>query len=136
MPGAVLISIYPRYAEAIRRGEKQVEFRKVRFKRPIKHLVVYATAPVSAVVAVAEVAGMDEGSPATIWEQWSDVGSITRDDFFAYFEGSDCAVAIELGQVRDLAADVDLQLLFPGRRAPQSFAYLREDETTRALELT
>ena len=45
-----ILSIHPEYAYKILSGEKTHELRKVLFKKPVTHVLVYATAPISKVI--------------------------------------------------------------------------------------
>lgn len=121
---AVLVSIHPRYAEAILAGQKRTEFRKVRFKREVSKLLIYATAPISAVVAIVDISGLIEDSPAKIWERYASVGGIAEEDFFRYYDNCESAVAIEIANVVILGSGIKLHSLLPGTRPPQSFCYL------------
>lgn len=55
MADAILISIQPEYAEKILSGEKTFEFRRRTAQRPVGLMVIYASAPISAVVGYAQV---------------------------------------------------------------------------------
>ncbi|MCW5940059.1 MAG: ASCH domain-containing protein [Fimbriimonadaceae bacterium] len=124
MPEAALISIHPRYVDAILSGEKRVEFRKVPFRRPVDRLIVYATAPVSAIVAIIEVGDMVHDTPSNLWELYADIGAIHEDDFWAYYQGRSLALAVEIADVRRLPRAVELVDVLPEARPPQSFRYV------------
>lgn len=130
---AALISIHPRYAQAILSGCKRIEFRKVRFRREVSNLIIYVTSPVSAVVAIVDVVELREGSPAKIWEQYSADGGIAREDFFQYFSDSEIAVAILIENVKTLRDGVKLHNILPGVRPPQSFRYVSMDTIQKTL---
>jgi predicted transcriptional regulator len=51
----VLLSTKPRFAEAIMGGEKHVEFRRVRCRRDVKVVLVYATSPIQRLLGYFEV---------------------------------------------------------------------------------
>ena len=63
MKQAVLISIHPEHVDNIMSGEKVFEYRKILPRRDISFLVLYCTAPVKKIIAVAEVLGCVKGSP-------------------------------------------------------------------------
>ena len=49
----IILSIHPSHIEKILSGEKQYEYRK-RIPADIRHIVVYATAPIKKIVALIE----------------------------------------------------------------------------------
>ncbi|MBC6970654.1 MAG: hypothetical protein DYH07_05870 [Armatimonadetes bacterium ATM1] len=109
---------------AILEGKKRFEFRKVKFQRDVRIIVVYATAPISAIVAVIEIANLHEDTPPNIWKKCASAGAIRADWFFDYFGACDIAVAIELARVAPLSQPVPLRDVLPGATAPRSFRYL------------
>jgi predicted transcriptional regulator len=121
---AALLSIHPRFANAILDGTKQVEFRKVSFKRSITHVLLYATAPIQQVVGYVEVAGIEERSPAALWRRYREVAGIEREAFFAYFLGKATGVAIKVRRPHRLLRPLPLQELHRGATPPQSFRYV------------
>lgn len=134
MSEAVLISIRPQYVDAILSGQKRVEFRKVRFRRPVDQLVVYATAPVSAVVAVIKIAEVIQDTPSNIWMQYADVGAINEDAFWTYYGLRSVAIAFEIASVYQLPHASCLSELLPGTRPPQSFKYIPSELALRLME--
>jgi predicted transcriptional regulator len=125
------MSIHPMFAERILRGEKLVEFRRRPVGGHVTHIVIYATAPVRAVVGVAEINGVRQASPAVLWKAFGRVGGIERAKFFEYFEGVVEGFAYVLGGARFCAP---LRLGSDGLppRAPQAFQYL-EARTLEAV---
>lgn len=134
MSEAVLISIHPKYANAILDGSKRYEFRRTRFRKPIKQLVIYCTHPTSAIVGTADVSGVTEDTPKAIWKKFAKFGAIGRKEFFEYFADCDTAVAIELSDVDRFEVAVPLEELFPGVKPPQSFRYVSNRGTEPTLE--
>lgn len=131
-PGTVaLLPIQPRYANAILKGEKRVEFRRRRFGRDVQYVVVYACSPISAIVGYFRISTITEGQPDEIWEDFKHVGGIGREDYFRYYEGAERAVAIGIERVCVLDVPVPLQQLSRSMRAPQSYSYLTEEHVTR-----
>ena len=85
-PGRVaLLSIHPRHAEAILQGEKLVELRRTAVARDVTHVLIYATAPVQAVVGWFDVEGVDVDSKTGIWDAHGAVAGVTRQEFRDYF---------------------------------------------------
>jgi predicted transcriptional regulator len=131
-----LLPIQPRYAEAILRGEKRVEFRKRRFGRDVEYVVVYASSPICGIVGSFRISGIVEGCPRDIWEDYKDVGAIQHDEFFRYYAGAERAFAIGIERVCVLNKPLPLQQLSPSLKAPQSYAYLTRDHVDRLNALS
>jgi len=124
-PEVALLSIKPRFADAILSGTKRVEFRRKRLADTVRHIVVYSTLPVGTVVGSCGVTGQMSASPDELWAAVGDVGGISREEFDAYFEGTEQAVAILLEKPSRLDARREVTLRELGAtRPPQSFQYL------------
>jgi predicted transcriptional regulator len=122
--GAIaLISIHPRFANAILDGTKLVEFRKVAFKRHLTHVLLYATAPIHQIVGYAEVTGIDERSPAALWRRYHLVAGIERGAFFDYYKGKSIGFAVKVCRPQRLLRPLALDDLHDGFSPPQSFLY-------------
>jgi len=119
-----VMSIHPRYAEAILSGQKRVEFRKRRLAPDVTTVLVYATQPVGVLVGAFEITGYDTGSPTAIWRRHSRHGGITRRAFRDYYRGTERAVGILLRDARPLARPLALTDLDAALRPPQSFLYV------------
>jgi predicted transcriptional regulator len=122
-----LLSIHPKFAHAIMRGEKRVEFRRKSPRADTSHVVVYATAPISKVVGFFEVDGIEAGSPGNLWERFSSVGGIREDDFVRYYTSCAVGTAIRVGSVTQVQPPVPLDCIDPELSPPQSFRYLKGD---------
>lgn len=133
---AVLISIHPQYANKIISGEKRIEFRRRWTKVDVSTIVIYSTAPVGRIVAIANVVKTISGSPTKLWEFGRAPGTgITREKLFEYLKGTRIATAIELGAVQEFTSAVEPSMVFgEGFRPPQSFRYMRPEELSK-LEL-
>jgi predicted transcriptional regulator len=118
------MSIHPEFAARILSGDKRVEFRRRPAGREITHIVIYATAPVCAVVGVAEVQRIERGSPEVLWNSFRRVGGIDRSKFFGYFAGALEGFAYVLGRAQICAAPIRLGKAGLPVRAPQAFQYL------------
>ena len=90
------MSIRPEFAFRLLSGEKRVEFRRRAAARKVTHILIYATSPVCAVVAVAEIERLEYGSPQTLWRAFRSVGGIRYSDFVNYFARVDqgCAYVV------------------------------------------
>lgn len=119
-----LLSIKPEYAAAIFAGRKTVEFRRSRLAPDIGFAIVYATQPVGRVVGWFRVTSITESTPDGLWRRFRRHGGIRRRDYFAYFDGTERAYAIEISDATPIDEPMSLDSLSVGLRAPQSFQYL------------
>ncbi|WP_154661006.1 ASCH domain-containing protein [Microvirga lotononidis] len=100
-PKEAIISIHPRFAEAILAGSKKVELRRrIPNLEAGTLLWIYATVPVKAVVGSAIIASIIRDTPEEIWNTYSQHSAIDRDEFDRYFEGTTEAVCIKLRAVK------------------------------------
>lgn len=129
----VLMSIHPEYAEAILAGTKKVEFRKRPVADDVTHVIVYATAPVSAVVGAFAVEDQATAAPASLWRRFAKVGGISRHRYFVYFADHSHGVGIQVGEVLAPSKPLSLTEDLGVERPPQSFQYLDFDTAQPAL---
>ena len=132
----MLMSVRPRFVDALLDGRKTVELRRT---RPLVYLdqpvAIYATVPVAAVVALATITRVRESSPTAIWEALGPATGIPRREFREYYRGSRSAVAIQLDDVRALDAPVSLETLRSRGpfQPPQTWHFLEADDVRRLL---
>ena len=122
---AVLMSINPQYVKAIQSGNKLIEFRKRRFTKKVKNILVYETAPLMAVVGYFEIKDIYIGTPEEIWKKYSKIGEITKVEYFNYYTESDIAVGISINEYFPFIKSIDLRKY--KIKPPQSFMYLTND---------
>lgn len=120
----LLMSIDPKYVNSILAGTKRFEYRKVKCRRDIDSILIYATAPIKKVVAEVEVIDIIKGPPKRVWEQTSMFAGIEKSFYDKYYLDSSTAVAYALGQVTKYSKPLSLSD-FGIKTAPQSFMYLR-----------
>lgn len=123
----VLLSVRPKYAAKIVKGEKKYEFRKRIFKKDIEQIYIYSTSPVSKIIGIITIKGILEGSTEEIWEKCSLHSGMTEDEYFCYFEDKEKAFAIEIKDVKIFTEPVDPYTIFDRFIPPQSFCYVSED---------
>lgn len=118
------MSIHPTYAEAILRGEKQVEFRKRPVADDVTHVVVYATLPVGAIIGAFTVAGQETSSLHSLWQAFGEVAGIRHNEFAEYYRSHNEGTCIRVGDIFLASERVDLSIAFGISRPPQSFQYV------------
>jgi predicted transcriptional regulator len=122
MSKPLVFSIRPVYLAMFFDGRKLFEFRTRRPSVvPGDIVLLYETAPTSAIVATAVVGTVHDDAPARVWNLAGSLGGITRVEFDRYFANRDRAVAVELAVTR-LGSSVPLP---DGMAAPQSWARWR-----------
>lgn len=134
MSKAVLISIHPEHVAKILSGDKVFEYRKVMPSQDISHLMLYSTAPVNMIVAVAEVTSLLKGPPSRIWNETAYGAGVTRKHYREYFSGYKSAGSFALGNVFELSDPVTLAQLSSCAVPPQSFCYLDPYDTREVLK--
>lgn len=121
----VFLPIKPQYAQAIVRGEKKVEFRK-KFPINVKRVIIYSSSPEKKILGWFDVDTVEVLHPQKAWELYNDVGSIDKEDFFAYYADKDTASVIKVKDVFEFSSEVpsprELDI-----KIPQSFFYVTED---------
>jgi predicted transcriptional regulator len=125
---ALFVSLKPRFAEMILRGEKTVELRRVRPSLEAGSLVIfYASSPKKQVVGTSRIAKIETASPTSVWASHGEASGLTRAEYREYFAGVHIAVAISLTDVQRLPKAIPLDSLrqrWAGFRPPQSFRYI------------
>jgi type I restriction enzyme S subunit len=82
----VLLSIKPRYVEAILKGDKRYEFRKNIFRnKDVENVYIYATSPVKKLVGFFKVGNILEDHPVCLWDQLKEFSGLDEKEFFSYF---------------------------------------------------
>lgn len=123
---ALVLSLHPRFAEAIVAGTKTVEVRRSFGSRwPGASALIYATSPVRAVVGVARIERVERLRVADLWRRYSSAIGISRAELDAYLVGRDDAFAIALSGVEPIEPAVtlaSLRAIDPAVRAPRSYA--------------
>lgn len=120
----VIMSIRPKYAQAIIDGKKQYEYRKRLPKRTdIDKLYVYASKPIKAIIAYFTIGSVISDNPQKVWELTKKDGGITKEQFNDYFKGRDIAHAIKIEGVTELVTPLDPKTIIKDFTAPQNFIY-------------
>jgi predicted transcriptional regulator len=119
----VLLSIKPEFASAIFTGVKRYEYRRSIFKRSVKRIVVYASAPISKVIGEFEVGELLCHDVEELWRRTGEHGGVSRDVFTAYFKGKQRGYAIEVRNPSVYERPHCPRVAY-GKLPPQSFAYI------------
>lgn len=119
----VLLSINPKYANHIIKGNKKYEFRKSVFKnRDLELVYIYSSSPVKRIVGAFVIKNIIEKHPKQLWNEYKDYSGVDEDDFFSYFRGKEKGFAIEIGDV-EVFDPINPKEHIHGFVPPQSFCY-------------
>jgi predicted transcriptional regulator len=124
---AVLVSLRPRFADAILQGRKSVELRRRRVAAPAGSLLVlYAAAPVMAVLGTALLVRTDVAAAPAIWRRHRSLLGLSKDEFDAYVDGAPLVSALMLTRPSALDRPLTLAALRADRpfQPPQSYRYV------------
>lgn len=128
----VLLSVRPRFAEALLNGSKTVEVRRrhVRIADGVLCLV-YASSPTCALVGAIRVETTYTASPDVLWMRHGDGMGLARTEYDSYLDGAarPCAIVVAAGAT--FAHPVRLPELRRRHKAfvtPQSYRFLRDRE--------
>lgn len=131
----LLISVQPRFANAILEGTKTVELRRKPPRDQPDVVIIYGSGAAKAVVGVAQLKEVHTSTPNDIWKKFGATAGVTRAEFNEYFEGSETASALELTHPRRSSDDVPLSRLREfGLEPPQSWRYVERQIATQLLD--
>ena len=133
---ALVLSLKPRFAEAILDGTKTVEVRRIMPRITIPTLaLLYASGSSRALVGTCVVRSVARYPTDELWHLHGADTALSRTEFDAYLEGRDCGVALLLERPELLAPPIPLHTLRQahGFRPPQSLAYVCHAQRERLL---
>ncbi|MEE9454683.1 MAG: ASCH domain-containing protein [Paracoccaceae bacterium] len=129
-PHEAIISIKPKYADAIMTGGKTVELR--RRIPPIEigsRLWIYATRPKAAIIGSVILSEIVSMTPDELWRHCGEKAAIDRTAYDAYFDGTEVALGLFLSDIRTIAP-IDIEILrksFDGFHPPQVMVKLNHE---------
>ena len=130
----LLMSIQPRFANAILDGTKTVELRRKPPRDQPDVVIIYGSGTAKSVLGVAQLKQVHISTPDEIWKRFGATAGVTQAEFNEYFEGSETASALELTHPRRSGDDVPLSRLRElGLEPPQSWRYLEREIATQLL---
>ena len=63
-----ILSIKPIYAHEIIKGNKKIEFRKLRFKRDVERVYIYSSSPEQKIIGYFTIKTIEESTPLDLWK--------------------------------------------------------------------
>ena len=135
----LILSIKPRFAHMILRGEKTIELRR-RSPRCLTEfwIALYATTPEKAMIGVVRGSEVLVTTPDDLWELVKGGCALEREEYRRYYEGTNRAVGIRLAEPISFSTPVKLDRLrysWPEFKPPQSFAYLTSEQIQDVWDL-
>lgn len=135
----LLFSLKPRFAELVFMGEKTVELRRrIASAMTGREVFIYVSSPVRMIRGGFRVAKVWSSDPESVWSEVASRAGVAKAEYDAYFEGCGIAHALELSDVWEHEAPVEIDRVrraLPGFRPPQSWRYVREPELTWLRQL-
>jgi predicted transcriptional regulator len=121
----VLLSIKPKYADAIMKRVKTVEFRRTIFRyNDTEAVYLYATKPVGKVVCSFKVERVVKDTPFILWETYGNSSGLSRDDFNNYFNICQKGYAIEIKDLEIFKEPINPREYIMNFVAPQCYLYI------------
>ncbi|MDQ8184293.1 ASCH domain-containing protein [Pelagicoccus sp. SDUM812002] len=127
---AVLLSIHPRYANAIFDGTKTVELRRrIPSLQAGDLVIVYVTSPVCEIQGVFTVESLESGNIERLWRKVGSNSQVDYQDFKDYFDGLESGFGIVIDEVFKLPRPTSLSAMRERNiQPPQGFRYLNQDD--------
>jgi predicted transcriptional regulator len=123
----LLLSLRPRFADAILSGTKTVELRRRPINaQPHTPIILYASSPTMAIVGTARLGEVHAHTPAAAWKKHRKSLGLSRAEFDAYLDGSPYAYVLLLQRICVLNEPLSLRSLRQegAFQPPQSFRYV------------
>ena len=135
----IVLSLKPRFTEAILAGTKTVELRRTTPKIEVPtRALLYATTPVQALLGMCIIISVASSNLTALWREYGSRSELTFHEFKRYFEGLEVGTALTLAHERPFSRMVPLQDLRArpsGFRPPQSFAFVDTRTGERLLQM-
>ena len=128
----ILMSIKPKYAEKILKGEKTAEFR--RRTSSIKkgdQVFIYSSSPQKALVGKFIVNEVISDTVENLWNLKGEEGCISYEEFMKYYDGTSSGYCLVLKEIIAFSAPIkleELRMQIKNFKVPQSWRYLQSDE--------
>lgn len=132
-----MISVRPRFADALLTGSKCVELRRRKPGiEPGTRVWFYSTLPVGKVVGVGLLKEVVLAPPEALWHRFSHCAGLEQNAFDGYFGKLSRGVALMFSEVAPLIEPLDLEamrLLKPNFQPPQFYQWVRHCALSSAL---
>jgi predicted transcriptional regulator len=133
----VLLSVRPRFADALLDGTKTVEMRRRSIRLGEGAIcLLYASTPTRALTGALTVADVEHGTPDELWDRHGDRTALTRNEYDTYLHGRPTAAALLVETVIAFQTPVPLEELRRRSKrfvAPQSYRFMHHGEVRTLL---
>lgn len=132
----LFIAVKPEYANKLISGHKDIELRKMRpHVQQGDYVIIYASAPVKAVLGFGKIKTIIESNPSNLWEKYSSRLGINRQSYFSYYDGYHKAIGIEFDMIKPVTPIglEDLRKVDPNFQPPQIYRYVTNDDIIAVL---
>ena len=132
----LFIAVKPKYANKLISGQKDIELRKM--KPHVQHgdyVIIYATAPVKAVIGFGKVKNIIVCSPNEMWAKHSIRLGIMQHEFDSYYANHKKAIGIEFEIIKPITPIglEELKKVDANFHPPQIYRYVTNEEITTVL---
>ena len=135
----VILSLKPRFAEAILAGVKTVELRRTEPKIVVPtRALLYSASPVRALLGTCIITNVRSADLPVLWREHGSRSDLSYSEFQQYFKGVEAGTALTLTEPAAFSRRVPLQDLRArprGFRPPQSFAYVDTETGDRLMQM-
>ena len=132
----LFIAVKPEYANKLISGKKDIELRKMKPNvQPGDYVIIYASAPVKAVVGFGKVKTIIECTPKCLWERYSNRLGINEQSYFSYYDGYHKAIGIEFDMIKSVMPIglEELRRVDSSFQPPQIYRYVTNEDIVTVL---
>ena len=132
----LFIAVKPEYANKLISGKKDIELRKMKPNvQPGDYVIIYASAPVKAVIGFGKVKTIIECTPKCLWERYSNRLGINEQSYFSYYDGYHKAIGIEFDMIKSVMPIEleELRRVDPNFQPPQIYRYITNEDIDNVL---
>lgn len=129
----ILLSIKPKYADAIFSGDKKIEFRKKIASSSVGRVFVYSSFPCKRIIGYFDIERILYCPPIVLWNKYKNIGCISYDEFFGYFTGVSFGYGILISNFYKYKNGFELYEILENNKAPQNFIYVDNVQILKKL---
>ena len=132
----LFIAVKPEYANKLISGKKDIELRKMKPNvQPGDYVIIYASAPVKAVLGFGKVKTIIECTPKCLWESYSNRLGINEQSYLSYYDGYHKAIGIEFDMIKSVMPIglEELRRVDPNFQPPQIYRYVTNEDIVNVL---
>ena len=132
----LFIAVKPEYAKKLISGKKDIELRKMKPNvQPGDYVIIYASAPVKAVLGFGKVKTIIECTPKCLWESYSNRFGINEQSYLSYYDGYHKAIGIEFDMIKSVLPIglEELRRVDPSFQPPQIYRYVTNEDIVTVL---